>query len=129
MLRKANQVHWIPEYVEEVKKAIKEGRNLGGLLSGFEHLFSVSSDNKLFFQPSDDFKKREVIDRNKITETLQLLYKNPETACNGRDSFYSQVSSRYVGISRRELASFLENQISYQTHKPVKRKKYYYHCN
>lgn len=60
---------------------------------------------------------RPVIAKDQIPAMLQGMYNDPTTSRNGRDSFYNHVQSRYAGIPKEEVHSWLKRQETYQLHR------------
>lgn len=61
-------------------------------------------------------ESRPLIAEEDINETLQKLYNDPATFCNGRDRFYARVATTYSGITKADVASFLKAQYTHQVH-------------
>lgn len=59
---------------------------------------------------SIDGCERVVVAREDADAVLSKLYRDPATSRAGRDSFFSIVFARYVGISRRTVDAFLKAQ-------------------
>lgn len=66
---------------------------------------------------------RRVVPLDEVTGELQRLFDNPETRILGRDRFYMYISEKFVGISRRAVAKFLQKQEAYQLHRLPSKKK------
>lgn len=62
-----------------------------------------------------------VVPMSDIQNTLTKLYE--QLGDIGRDRFYALIKQKYVGISRRQVWHFLENQELHQLLRPVKRQK------
>jgi len=79
-------------------------------------------DARLVWDPDEeDFKifffDRELVPENRIEEVLARLYDDPETGGNlGRDKFYYRVRQRYVGITRADVETFIDND---ETHRCI----------
>jgi hypothetical protein len=66
---------------------------------------------------------KKVIPVEDHSEFLRNYYDNPETGMKGRDALFAKISLEYVGISRRDIQSWLKNWETAQIHQPVKRIK------
>lgn len=75
----------------------------------FQNGVLVSIEGK-FYCPED--KKYEII---------QAFLEDPRTT-GGRDRLYGHISSKYLNISRRDVASHLANDPVHQQHRPLKKK-------
>ena len=64
-----------------------------------------TKDHKLYVSP-DEIKK-----------TLRLEYLDPKSMCNGQNSFFNLINSKYAGISFKDCKEFLSEQRPYQLHK------------
>ena len=69
-----------------------------------------TENNKLFFED------REVIpnDQAQIRDVLTEVYKSPQSLGKGQNSLFKYVQSKYIGINRAQVKTFLKNQIPYQ---------------
>jgi len=54
-----------------------------------------------------------IIPREHIDLLLQSIYKDPKET-GGRDRIYQYIKENFVGVSRRRIMEFLQNQESYQ---------------
>eukprot|EP01127_Copromyxa_protea_P007274 TRINITY_DN171_c0_g1_i11.p1 TRINITY_DN171_c0_g1~~TRINITY_DN171_c0_g1_i11.p1 ORF type:complete len:157 (-),score=13.86 TRINITY_DN171_c0_g1_i11:726-1196(-) len=66
---------------------------------------------------------REIIPAEDMKEFLVEYYDNPETGYCGRDRLYAKIAEKYAGISRRDVASFLQNLETAQVHQQPKNVK------
>jgi len=64
---------------------------------------------------------REVVARNQIADIIRKYSRNPRFM-GGRDRMYNHIKERYFGISRRDIAKFLEHDAVNQKHQPLKKK-------
>lgn len=82
----------------------------------------VVNNNTLFYNPNNDLNL-EVVPPALRQQRLQGLYNNFQQGLGlGINSFYHQVCSHYLGITRAETTTFLKNQGDYQVGHPyVKR--------
>jgi transposase InsO family protein len=67
--------------------------------------------------------EKKVIPVEEHSEWLARYYDNPETGMRGRDALFAKISREYVGISRRDIESWLKNWETTQIHQPVKKVK------
>jgi transposase InsO family protein len=67
------------------------------------------------------FGQLQVVPRADIDSTLAKLYKGIGDI--GRDRFYEMVKRKYIGISRRQLLKFLNNQELHQLVQQVKKQR------
>ena len=65
-------------------------------------------NNRLFY------KGLEIVQKNDIKETLNKIYVPSEGLGRGINSFYLLVQSKYLNITKSEVADFLRNQATYQ---------------
>jgi hypothetical protein len=67
--------------------------------------------------------EKKVIPVKEHSEFLKLYYDNPETGMRGRDVLFAKISRKHMGISHRDIESWLKNWEPAQIHQPVKRMK------
>ena len=65
---------------------------------------------------------KQVVYQEDIPETLNELYENPRIGLIGRDKFYNKIRQDMIGISKRDIQSFINNLETNQVHRqPVKK--------
>ncbi len=88
-------------------------------------------DRKRFVDKWNGFKQqnnkyyinnKQIIFKSNITEFLKEFYDNPLKGYCGRDKLYAKIQEKYIGISRRQVMSFLNNLETNQIHKQPKLK-------
>jgi hypothetical protein len=122
MLRKLNLQHWTQEVVDAVIAFIKIGTTLP-FYSTKRRKFEELAEHLSYAKMSLWYEDRQIVPQEKVQNVLKKLYQDPSTFSNSRDRFYGQVTQMYIGISRRVVQDFLNNQESYQMHKPVIKQK------
>ena len=109
----------IKTYLETNKlpSTIETGQQRRVFLNRYKPTLWEVRDNKLYYKPLNLECVPEEEDRTRL---LKELYDDPQIGTGaGIMSFYQKVCSKYLGIKRREIKDFLENQVPYQiTKKP-----------
>lgn len=78
----------------------------------------IKEQGKLFIFVKYNGRKTkvEIIRPSNKNNVLKILYEDPLTTKNGRDSFYAKVREKYANISREYTFNWLKGQENYQLH-------------
>ena len=101
------------EQVDDVIDLIKRGEATP--LKDF-----IVRNNKLFYEPMN----LEYVPPRDKTRVMTTLYDSDESAGKGQNNFYRWITTKYLGITKREAQKFLKSQEDYQlTRQPTVGKK------
>jgi hypothetical protein len=66
--------------------------------------------------------KYEIVPWESRNAVVKLMYEDPRQT-GGRDRLYEHIAEKYLGISRRCVAAFLQNNVTHQVHQPLPRRR------
>ena len=118
-----NNIKWTQEYYEDMKLFLTDDIEPDYTPSRLERfkekaeLLEVDDDDNIVYG------EKVLIPEDMVDEVLTELYKDPITSVNSRDRTYQAVVEKYIGISRRRVQEFLNNQEAYQLHKAPQKYK------
>jgi hypothetical protein len=109
------QIDFTPKLISQVITFLKT-KELPNITTRKEHeLWDHFSEfriekKKLFLED------REVIPNTTaaINEVLTGVYKSPQSLGKGQNALFAYVQSKYIGVNRAQVKTFLKNQIPYQ---------------
>jgi len=108
---------------EDIEHAIAYLRSVANGTSDEKEPNKLNAKNAEYNQTLDKLfiDDREVVSRNQIADIIRKYSRNPRFM-GGRDRMFNHIKERYFGISRRDIAKFLEHDAVNQTHQPLKKK-------
>ena len=86
----------------------KHGESAKDFFHKFKHF--IVKDGNLIFEPLN----LQVIKKVEVKKTLTELFKDNESASKGIVSLYKYVCTKYINITREDVAEFLKHQASSQ---------------
>ena len=105
-LRQLQQLHLTDEKYSEVIESIKDkDPNLPPVFRNF-----IVKDNRLIYEPLN----LEYVPPKDQTKVLKSVYDGMESAGKGQNNWYRYITTRYLGITKRQAQKFLKSQEDYQ---------------
>jgi len=118
-LRQLQQLRLSDEEYDDLIELIKIKKIPKHLQNPFQHF--IVRDNKLIYEPLN----LEYIPPKKQMKTMEVLYDQIESAGKGQNNFYRWITTKYLGINKRQSQAFLKSREDYQLtrdpHKTMKK--------
>ena len=105
-LRQLQQLHLSDIEYSNVIESIKSGNKE---IPDVFHNFIVQ-DNKLIFEPMN----LEYVPPKDQTKVMKSVYDGMESAGKGQNNWYRYITTKYLGITKRQAQKFLKSQEDYQ---------------
>jgi len=118
-LRQLQQLKLSDEEYSDLIELIKQKQIPKHLQKQFQHF--IVRGTKLIYEPLN----LEYIPPQNQKKTMEVLYDQVESAGKGQNNFYRWITTKYLGISKRESQAFLKSREDYQLtrdpHKTLKK--------